>query len=41
MNVVRKVNKSLTYVTTGQYVPDYIEVWRGRRHAKLILGSGL
>lgn len=41
LNVVRKVNKSLSYVTTGQDVPDDIEVGRGRRLAHLILGSGL
>jgi flagellar biosynthesis protein FlhF len=41
LNVVRKVNKSLSYVTTGQDVPDDIEVGRGRRLAQLILGSGL
>jgi flagellar biosynthesis protein FlhF len=41
LNVVRKVNKSLSYVTTGQDVPDDIEVGRGARLAQLILGSGL
>jgi flagellar biosynthesis protein FlhF len=41
LNVVCKVNKSLSYVTTGQDVPDDIEVGRGRRLAQLILGSGL
>ena len=41
LNVVRKVNKGLSYVTTGQDVPDDIEVGRGRRLAQLILGSGL
>jgi flagellar biosynthesis protein FlhF len=39
LNVVRKVNKSLSYVTTGQDVPDDIEVGRGRRLAQLILGQ--
>ena len=39
LNVVRKVNKSLSYVTTGQDVPEDIEVGRGRRLAQLILGS--
>ena len=29
LNVVRKVNKCLSYVTTGQNVPDDIEVGRG------------
>lgn len=41
LNVVRKVNKSLSYVTTGQDVPDDIEVGQGRRLAQLILGSSL
>jgi flagellar biosynthesis protein FlhF len=40
LNVVRKVNKSLSYITTGQDVPDDIEVGRGRRLAQLILGGG-
>ena len=39
LNVVRKVNKSLSYITTGQDVPDDIEVGRGRRLAQLILGA--
>jgi flagellar biosynthesis protein FlhF len=38
LNVVRKVNKSISYVTTGQDVPDDIEVGRGRKLAQLILG---
>jgi len=38
-NVIRKVNKSLSYVTTGQDVPDDIEVGRGRRLAQLILSE--
>jgi flagellar biosynthesis protein FlhF len=37
LNVVRKVNKALSYVTTGQDVPDDIEVGKGRRLAQLIL----
>jgi flagellar biosynthesis protein FlhF len=41
LNVVRKVNKGLSYVTTGQDVPEDIEIGRGRRLAQLILGSGL
>jgi flagellar biosynthesis protein FlhF len=41
LNVVRKVNKALSYVTTGQDVPDDIEVGRGRRLAQLILGEGV
>jgi flagellar biosynthesis protein FlhF len=39
LNVIRKVNKSLSYVTTGQDVPDDIEVGRGRRLAQMILGN--
>ena len=41
LNVIRKVNKSLSYITTGQDVPDDIEVGRGRRLAELILGEAL
>jgi len=41
LNIVRKVNKSLSYITTGQDVPDDIEVARGRRLAQLILGDAL
>jgi flagellar biosynthesis protein FlhF len=39
LNVIRRVNKSLSYITTGQDVPDDIEVGRGRRLAQLILGN--
>ncbi len=41
LNVVRKVNKSLSYITTGQNVPDDIEVGRGKRLAQLILGTSV
>jgi flagellar biosynthesis protein FlhF len=41
LNVVRKMNKSVSYITTGQDVPDDIEVGRGRRLAELILGETL
>jgi flagellar biosynthesis protein FlhF len=41
LNVVRKVNKSLSYLTTGQDVPDDIEVGNGKRLAQLILGESL
>ncbi len=41
LNVLRKVNKSLSYITTGQDVPDDIEVGKGRRLAQLILGGAL
>lgn len=39
LSVVRKLNKGLSYVTTGQDVPDDIEVGQARRIAKLILGE--
>jgi flagellar biosynthesis protein FlhF len=39
LNVVRKLNKTLSYITTGQDVPDDIEVGRGRRLAQMILGE--
>src|SRR5450432_1625155 len=41
LNIMRKVNKPLSYVTTGQDVPDDIEVGGARRLAQLILGSAL
>jgi flagellar biosynthesis protein FlhF len=41
LNVVRKINKSLSYVTTGQDVPDDIEVGKSRRLAQLILGDAV
>jgi len=39
LNVVHKVNKSLSYVTTGQNVPDDIEVGEPRRLAEMILAQ--
>jgi flagellar biosynthesis protein FlhF len=39
VNVASRVRKPLSYVTTGQDVPDDIEVARGKRLARLILGS--
>ena len=41
LNVVRKVNKGLSYVTTGQDVPDDIEVGQGKRLAQLVMGDGI
>ena len=41
LNVARNGNKTLSYLTTGQDVPDDIEVGRGRRLAQLILGDCL
>jgi flagellar biosynthesis protein FlhF len=38
LNVVKKLNKTLSYVTTGQDVPNDIEVGRGRTLARMILG---
>ncbi len=39
LNVIKKLNKSLSYVTTGQDVPNDIEVGRGSMLAKMILGT--
>jgi flagellar biosynthesis protein FlhF len=39
LNVVRATNRSLSYITNGQNVPDDIEVVGGRRLARLILGG--
>ncbi len=39
LNVIKKINKSLSYVTTGQAVPNDIEVGRGRMLAKMILSK--
>jgi flagellar biosynthesis protein FlhF len=41
LNIVRKVNKPVSYLTTGQDVPEDIEDGRGKRLAQLILGSNL
>ena len=41
LNVIHRVNKSLSYVTTGQQVPKDIEVGHGRMLAKMILDNGL
>ena len=41
LNTLRKVNKGLSYITTGQDVPDDIEVGKGKRLAQLILGGTL
>lgn len=38
-SVLRQLNASLSYVTTGQDVPDDIEVAAGSRLAKLLLGE--
>ena len=39
LNVLRKVNKRLSYVTTGQDVPHKIEPGRPDRLAALVLGE--
>jgi len=39
LSVVKQVNAKLSYMTTGQDVPDDIELSSGRRLAQLILGS--
>jgi len=41
LNVVRRVNKQLSYITTGQEVPQQIEPGRSDRMAELILGGRL
>jgi len=41
LNVARKASKALSYITTGQDVPDHVEVGQPRRLAKLILGEKL
>ncbi|MDM8005664.1 MAG: flagellar biosynthesis protein FlhF [Phycisphaerae bacterium] len=40
LNVIRRLNLKLSYLTTGQDVPDDIEVGHCRRIAELILGRG-
>jgi flagellar biosynthesis protein FlhF len=39
LSVCRKLNKGLSYITTGQDVPDDIEVTHAKRLARLILGE--
>ncbi len=41
LNVASKVNKRLSYVTTGQEVPHQIEPGRPERLAELVLGGGV
>ncbi|NNF44157.1 MAG: flagellar biosynthesis protein FlhF [Phycisphaerales bacterium] len=41
VNVVRKIGKSLSFFTTGQEVPDHLEVSRPQRLAGLVLGEPL
>lgn len=39
LNVTRKINKGLAYVTTGQDVPNDIEPVHGKKLAQMILGE--
>jgi flagellar biosynthesis protein FlhF len=39
INVMQAVGKKLSFVTTGQEVPDHLEVGRPRRLAELVLGA--
>jgi len=41
INVMQAVGKKLSFVTTGQEVPDHLEVGRPRRLAELVLGAPL
>lgn len=41
LSVARKVNKRLSYVTTGQEVPHQIEPSRPERLAQLVMGGGI
>lgn len=39
VNVLKKVGKNLSFITTGQEVPDHIECGRSRRLAQLVMGE--
>ncbi len=41
INVVQQVGKPLSFVTTGQEVPDHLEAARAARLADLVLGGDL
>jgi len=41
INVMQSVGKALSFITTGQEVPDHIEAGRPRRLAELVLGAEL
>ncbi len=41
INIMQKVGRRLSFVTTGQEVPDHIEVGRPRRLAELVLGAAV
>ncbi len=41
VNVMQKIGHRLSFVTTGQEVPDHIEAGRPRRLAELVLGAAV
>ena len=41
INVGRSIGKEFSFFTTGQEVPDHIEVGRPERLVELMLGAGL
>ncbi len=41
VNVMQSVGKALSFITTGQEVPDHIEEGRSQRLAELVLGAEL
>ena len=41
INVIRQVGKQLSFITTGQEVPDHIEVGRRERLAGLVMGEAI
>ncbi len=41
LNVARKVNKRLSFITTGQEVPHHIEPSQAQRLAALVMGQGV
>ena len=40
VNAARTIGKQLSFITTGQEVPDHIEPGRADRIARLVLGHG-
>ena len=41
INVMQKIGKELSFITTGQEVPDHLEIGRPQRLAELVLGAEL
>ncbi len=39
INVIHKVDKKLSFITTGQEVPEHLEVGQAKRLAELVLGA--